>query len=113
MNIGTFLGYGSTILTPWMRRQADYGIFPFEVVDNPDGASVVIDLVQKNSEDYGSGTGTGTTLSITSGVDEYVSSSLKEMVRFSISVGPPEASPTGTGVIFRMLDPTWYNQAHV
>ena len=113
MNIGTFLGYGATVFTPWMRRQADYALFTFEVIDNPDGLDVTFERYDRNTEDYGSGQPTGVVLTITTGSDTYAVSNLLEMIRFKITVAGPEASPTGTGVIYRMLEPTWYNEAKV
>ncbi len=36
---------------------------------------------------------------------------LEEMVRFSITVAYPEEGGSGTGMVYRILDPTWYDAA--
>lgn len=110
MHIGETLPYGVTVLTPWMRRQADNAVFTFEIIDNPDSAVVTITVTEKNSESYGAGTGDGVTHTFSSGFLEIDRADLMELVRFSIDV--EKVTPTnGTGVVYRMLAPTWYDLA--
>ena len=106
------LGYGSTVLTPWMARQADNAVFTFEVVDNPDGKNLTVQAYDKNLEEYGSGNTNGSTTAAASGFIQVSRTGLKELVRFGLTVAGPADTPTGTGILYRMLPPTWYDEAH-
>lgn len=116
MNPGASLPYGVTVLTPWMQRQADNAVYTFELIDNPDGVDVEISVLEKNSEDYGSGTATIGPSTFTTGFLEIDTSTEEpgqsEMIRFKIAVGNPGLeTPNGTGIVYRLLQATWYDAA--
>lgn len=114
MHIGSSLPYGTTAFTPWMRRQADNAVFTFEIIDNPDSTTVTITVYEKNADEYGAGTAKSITPTTTGNFKEYVAEDLEEMVRFRIEVAMTEAAdPNGTGIVYRMLEPTWYDEAHI
>ena len=92
--------------------QADNAVFTFEVVDNPDGMDFSVQVYHKNSEEYGAGTAKGSPSTASSGFIQMSQTAFREMVRFGITVQAPKASPTGTGVVYRMLAPTWYDEAN-
>jgi hypothetical protein len=110
---GVFLGYGATVFTPWMSRQADNAVFTFEMIDDPDSATLTVTLFQKKTEEYGnpsSGTGMNT-MDSDGDISTNIVSGMKEMFRFSFAVENPGDVSAGTGVVFRMLPATWYDEA--
>jgi hypothetical protein len=116
MNIGTFLGYGASALSPWMRRQADNAVFSFEVIDNPDEVTVTFTLYMKDTNDYGTPSSGQSMGAISGGVSIYNTiediAGLKEMVRIGITVGTTaEEVPNGTGITYRLFETTWYDGA--
>ena len=114
MNIGTFLGFESSVFTPWMSRQADNAIFTFELIDNPGQTDITITPYTRDREDYGAGT-PGTPATIASGgptFAEITVTNMEEMIRFLIEVDPIGGG-SGSGIIYRMLEPTWYDEAKV
>lgn len=107
MNIGTFLGHGGTVFTPWIRRGGDNAVFTFEVIDNPDGVAVTFTVYTKNQDDYGAGALVDDAERSSEGFEMLDLGALEEMVRFSITVAYPEEGGSGTGIVYRILDPTW------
>ena len=99
---------GSTIYGPWMERQADNISMTAEAVEIS-SATFKVELWTKNSEDTGDGSNANATKSIertTTGRSslEYVGD-LKEWVRYKYTV----VGQSTTWVLFRMLDPTWFD----
>lgn len=111
MNIGHFLGYGSTVFTPWIRRQTDRAVFTIEVVDNPASLNVSFTLYEKDTDEYGAGSARGDTWSISGGYHYVDAAALKQLVRVRLVVDPPSEEPLGSGIVYRILETTWYDAA--
>ena len=110
MYIGQYLPVGSDVYSPWFPREADNAIFTFETIDKDTASSpdLTVKVYHKNTETAGPGAEL-TAASAFASIDstKYESgrfTGLKEMVRFKFSV-------TGSWVLFRMLQPTWYDTA--
>ena len=114
---GTVLYYGATCFTPWMRRQGDQGVLTFEVIDNPGAVGITVQIYHRDDDQYGSGEANGTATTISSSQFTTLgtpSDPLKQNVRFRIAVEAPADTPIplSTGVMIRMLEPTWYDTAN-
>lgn len=111
MNMGQFLGYGATVFTPWIPREADNVVLTFEAIDNPDGENITISVYEKDTDEYGAGTIKSLSWTTSGNFQTSDAIDLKELIRLKFEVAKAAASPLGTGIIYRMLDPTWYNKA--
>jgi hypothetical protein len=116
MHIGRLLcaaGGGSTsVLTDWMSRQADNGVFTVELIIAVD-AEISVAVFHKDSEATGEGSSAGTIVSSNStpGLKTATISGLKEMVRYQIVVEGTEENLGG--VVYRDLPVTWFDTARV
>lgn len=101
-----------TYYTPWFPRQAMNAVFTMEKTsDSIGGTAFQIDVFNKNREDEGSAPGSSVGTINTALVANFYqlnATALKELVRFKITF---TASAAGQGVIFRLLPPTWYDEA--
>ncbi|HHK42335.1 MAG TPA: hypothetical protein ENJ50_07950 [Planctomycetaceae bacterium] len=105
--------YGtSTVYSPWFPRSGDYFIGTLDVI-SLDGATLTLEVFTKNQEDSGDGVNADTSVSIRAsaagrasaewGPDD--SGGIKELVRYKMT-----ASGTDTQwVLFRILDPVWFD----
>lgn len=77
-------------------------------------ADLSVEVFHKNSEETGPGTSAGTVVSGTStlGVHTATIGSLKELVRYRISLEGTSGSSIG-GVLCRILQPTWFDAARL
>ena len=110
MQIGRLVLNGQLTMTPWFPRQADNAIFSYEIVKALfPGDTIGVTVYHKNKEDSGRGElvdGEGSPDWTADGtISTGTFKGLKEMVRFSIAGGG------AIGVVFRMLTPTWYDDA--
>jgi hypothetical protein len=126
MNIGTLLmTFGSTAheyYTPWFPKGADNAYFTYEIIRQNFGTGgspgFTVEVFTKNREDVGSQgdpntavTGSWTNLTGTI-FYEFKAESLKQLVRFKITVKGGTTPPAGQeGVVYRILPPTWYDKA--
>jgi hypothetical protein len=100
----------TSVYSPWFPRGSDNAIFTFETIASFGTPGFTVDVYHRNADEAGNGaaaTGVGswTTVGTTFQYRRY--DNLKEMVRFKFNL-----APTGTsGVLYRMLDPTWFNKA--
>ena len=101
-----------TLWSPWFPRAADDAIFTYEEMVN-DGGTLVVKVFGKDTEEPGDGTEvTGSSFSQISGTNFYktaVVAGMPELVRFRYELTRDEADPAS--VLFRMLSPTWFDQA--
>lgn len=102
-----------TYYTPWFPRGADNAVFTMEkILDTiPGGAGAfTVTVWTKNREDEGSAPDSlvATFTSLHGNFYEAACTGLEEMVRFRIVF---TASLAGQGVIYRFLQPTWYDSA--
>ncbi|MEZ4495177.1 MAG: hypothetical protein R3C29_17915 [Dehalococcoidia bacterium] len=105
----------TAVYSPWFPRGGDNIIFAADLVAQSSGnGKIDIDLLTKNSEDTGDGTAvTSSTLSLTDpGVGSLlVRGTLEELVRFRFTLST-DADSTDW-VIFRVLQPSWFNDVVV
>jgi hypothetical protein len=110
MHIGSTLLKGFTVFTPWFYREADNAVFTYEIIGNPSTLTFTVTVEHKNTEDIGDGGNLSVSWSPASnaaGFHTATASGLKEMIRFKLTV-----SGSGTdGVLYRFLEPTWFDQA--
>ncbi len=112
MQIGEVLSTGMSTRTPWFPRAADNAVFSFELISNPDGATLTVTVMHKNHDETGNGdliTGVFTQIGSTGFYTGEVSE-LKEQVRFGVAA--PDGEAHGA-VLYRILAPTWFNTADV
>lgn len=95
----------------WIPRRGDNAIFTIEVIDNF-GAFVTAEVYQKNYDEVGDGTATGTTMTFdqTTGRQSITRLGSKELVRIKLTVERGGLlSPTEVGMfLFRFLEPVWF-----
>lgn len=108
MQIARFVLNGQATLSPWLPRRADNAIFGYEVLQQLyTGDAMAVTVYHKNKEDPGSGEVHSLPTWDTDGtVRTATFEGLKEMVRFAFTAGG------AVGVVFRMLQPTWYDDAN-
>jgi hypothetical protein len=103
------------IMTPWFPRRADNARFAYEVTTlfghNP---QLTVTVLHKNREDLGPGAElfvnwTSAGANFASGV----AVGLKEMVRFAVSVELQDVEKEDDfgSAFYRILEPTWFDQA--
>jgi hypothetical protein len=113
---GTVPATGIKVYSPWFPRQADSIRVTLEVVQI-NGATIVVELFTKKSEDSGDGTiadSAGAPTKITANVigrttTEWLAAgtiTLSEMIRYRFNVTGASVSDW---VLFRMLAPVWFN----
>lgn len=99
---------GSDIYTPWVPRGGDNFIATLDVIDI-DNATITIRTFTKNSEETGDGTDADASTTIartTVGRSQAEwNGVLDEWVRLKISV----TGQDGKWVLFRMLNPIWFD----
>jgi len=123
MNIGTFLpAFGNSTIeyfTPWFPKGSDNAWFTYEIIrDNlgtGDSPAFTVEAYTKNREDVGSqGTAASVTFSelgSTKVYHGYNTATLRQLVRFKISIKGGSTPPSGAqGVVYRVLPPTWYDK---
>jgi hypothetical protein len=101
----------TTYYTPWFPRGADNAFFTLEKIQETFGTTAfLVEAYSKNREDEGSAPGSlvGTFTTLSGAFQEASCPALKELVRFVITF---RASAVGQGVVFRFLQPTWYDTA--
>lgn len=101
---------GVSVYSPWGSRGGDHAQFTVEIIQ-AEGATLVVDVFTKNSEDQGDGTtnmGTSGTLSAP-GREPFDSSvGSMELVRFRFTAAATMDGTEGF-VLFRMLPTAWYD----
>lgn len=101
-----------TLWSPWFPRTADDAIFTYEEMVN-DGGSLVVKVFGKDSEEAGDGVevtgGAFAQLGATNFYKTSVVAGLPELVRFRYELTREESAQAS--VLFRMLSPTWFDQA--
>jgi hypothetical protein len=101
----------TSVLSPWFPRGGDNILFAADLVaQSTTDAKIDVELLTKNSEDTGEGAlVAGSKLSLaTRGVDfKTVDASLEELVRFRFTIDVAAAATDW--VIFRVLQPSWYD----
>jgi hypothetical protein len=113
---GTVPATGIKVYSPWFPRQADSIRVTLEVVQI-NGATIVVELFTKKSEDSGDGTiadSAGAPTKITANAigrttTEWLAAgtiTLSEMIRYRFNVTGASVSDW---VLFRMLSPVWFN----
>ncbi len=99
---------GCAVYTPWIPRGKDNLIATLDVVDISE-ATVTVRVWTKNSQTAGDGADAKTAISISSNAVERRSATwydaCKEWVRYKITV----TGSAGDWVLFRMLDPIWFD----
>lgn len=133
MHIGQMLMVGANVYSPWFPREADNAIFTVEEIQSTDSGNLTVGLTvtiwHKNADEIGEGTEIATTWDPISGTNlsSIDVTGLREMVRFEYTVtggaaygqttvntfgDPYNLDNAEVGwVIFRMLEPTWYDKA--
>ena len=108
MQIARFVITSQATLSPWFPRGGDNAIFAYEALKSLySGDNMAVTVLHKNREDSGAGAIHSTPTWSTSGTLRYATfSGLKEMVRFGFSCSGI------AGVVFRMLPPTWFDDAN-
>lgn len=113
MHIGTLLcgvSENNPVFSEWMPRRADNAVFTAELIHTTN-AELTVRVLEKNSEDTGSGTVKGTLVAqvSTPGLTSATFTGLKELIRFEIDV---TSEATGVaGVLYRFLPATWFDTA--
>jgi hypothetical protein len=102
-----------SVFTDWIPRGGDRAVFTAELVTVID-AELTVEVFHKNGEETGPGTSAGTVVSSTStlGLHPAEIGSLKEMVRYKITVAGTNASALGA-ILYRLHPPTWFDVARV
>ena len=110
------LNGGDKVYSPWMARGGDALRATLEVVA-VSGATIKIELWTKNSDEAGDGDDADSANGVnieestvgrkTEDWNKQVTSTvgIKELVRYKITV----SGTSGDWVLFRMLDPVWYD----
>jgi hypothetical protein len=108
MQIARFVLNGQLTMTPWFPRQADNAIFGYQILKELFPTDTIgVTVYHKNREDSGRGElHSSPSWDADGNVRTAAFEGLKEMVRFSIAGGG------AIGVVFRMLPPTWYDDAN-
>jgi len=113
---GSVPSTGIKVYSPWFARQADSARVTLEVVQI-NGATIVVEVFTKNTEDDGDGLNAdsaGAPTKITANVVGRTTTewlwagtiSLKEMVRYRYTITGNEVSDW---VLFRMVSPAWFD----
>jgi hypothetical protein len=103
-----------TYFTPWFPKGGDNAVFTLEKIQDTCVTTAFSAAVyHKNQEDEGSAPGlpttpVGTFATLTGAFQEVDCSGLKDLIRFAVTF---RASAAGQGVVFRFLQPTWYDTA--
>jgi hypothetical protein len=102
-----------SVFTDWMPRAGDRAVFTAELVTAID-ARLTVEVFHKNREDTGPGTSAGTVVSATAttGLHAAEIGSLKELVRYKITVSGTSSTALGA-ILYRMHPPTWLDVARV
>ena len=108
MFIGQTILKDQSVFTPWIQRQADNAIFTWEAIQLFGGTSIDVKVFSKAKEDSGEGAEVGPSSWTSSGSLRYSTfTGLLEMIRFKVS-----ASGGAAGGIYRLLEPTWFDDAN-
>ncbi|MFO1052739.1 MAG: hypothetical protein U1F36_11040 [Planctomycetota bacterium] len=98
-----------TFYTPWFPKGEDNAVFTLEKVLDTINGGATFTVLTKNREAEGSeGTSAGSFSALTAPFYEAKCTDLEDLVRFKVTF---TASAAGQGVIFRFLQPTWYDTA--
>ena len=115
MHVGQWLvasnSSGATkVFSPWFPRGADNAVFTYESIKTVGSATLTITVVHKNREDTGNGTSAGDTWTAVAGSAFKTQTilQLKELVRFEFEL---TSSSGDAFCLYRMLAPTWFNDA--
>ena len=105
-----YLFSGDQVLSPWLERAGNYTRFSVDLVRNSD-ARIEVRMYHKNRNEIGPGTPVGPTVLLsTVGRGGRTASNLKELVRYHCKCTSIGGSPEDYDyVLFRMLDPTWWD----
>ncbi len=105
----------TSVMTNWLYRQADNARFAYEVVNlyghNP---AITVGVLHKNREDLGVGEALSVSWAdVGGGFVSGVAVGLKEMIRFvvTLELQDVEKEDDFGGGSYRMLRPTWFDQA--
>ena len=103
---------GNYVLGPWMERGGDNGMFAIDVIaiSLAGGFPIRISLDTKASEDAGNGTATGglsLEVTATGRTPGTQTGGMKELVRYRYSFNIKAGSEDW--ILFRMLQPSWYD----
>ncbi len=110
MHIGSYLPAGANVLSSWFERGGDNAIFTAEVVDTLGGGSLTVTIWHKNKDEIGPGTEITTEwTTVHTSFKYHQEDGLKELVRFEYTID----GEWGDGVIYRMLQPTWFDRRNV
>jgi len=111
MFIGQTVLTTQSVFTPWLPRQADNAIMTWELVQQIGGTELAVKLFSKNREDPGEGAEVGPSSwdddGVHTGIRYSTFTGLREMVRFKVT-----ASNDSGACIFRLLSPTWFDDAN-
>lgn len=113
---GQLLIQGSTVYSPWFKRGGDSVRVTLEVLEIS-GATIKVELYTKKADDAGDGSnadsGATTKIEVTAvgrttqewSKDVDVDIGLNDLVRYKFTV----TGSTTNWVLFRMLEPQWYD----
>lgn len=102
-----------SVFTDWLNRGGDRAVFTAELISAID-ATITVEVFHKNAEDTGFGTSAGTVVSATGtlGLHRAEIGSLKEMVRYKITVTGTSSDSLGA-ILYRIHSATWFDTARV
>lgn len=95
---------GRPVFSPWQQRGGDKIIYTIDIVEAV-GATILVELFHKNSEDTGDGTSTGSSIGPTAVLDrtfKEFTGGLKELFRYKMTVFASTGGELGW-VLSRML----------
>jgi hypothetical protein len=103
-----------TVWGVWIPRRGDNTIFTLEVVANY-STSLTAELFDKNYDDPGDGVSASasTTFRSTTGRQSFTKLGCKELVRVKLTVQPDGVIDDIGLVLFRFLEPVWFEAVKV
>lgn len=99
------------VYSPWMPRQGDNIVVTMQTLEHSAAtAALAVQLFHKDSEETGPGTAVSgsTATRTTAGTSEVEYAGVKEFVRYKF-LCTSTAQDAEDYVLFRMLDPVWYD----
>jgi hypothetical protein len=111
MQLARVILNGQLTLSPWFPRGSDNAIFSYQVIrEIVGGDSMTVTVYHKNKDEAGRGEVHSSPTWLSDGPDNSVKyaqfDAVRELVRFAFA-------GAGTfGVVFRMLPPTWFDDAN-
>jgi len=114
MQLGEVLicpGSGNTIIyTQWFRRLADNARFAYEIIQSIGSPTFTVDVRHKDSENTSpDGASAGSSWTSSGNFRLQTVSGLKELFRFKLTLAASGGSTEA--IIYRFLEPTWFDQA--